>query len=157
MTPNLLALYVALSSDNAVLHCVRAKNGTLVSLQVNADEPQLTKGQTFGQFVPNDTEGQFIDMVTPKVVVKADPMADRLKKSEIVKPVQFVLRFCMANPDMDRKTQIATLVDMGIATYTARTQVQNGRKRVAELRALAEKVKSEVVTVEDETEDENEG
>jgi hypothetical protein len=135
MTPNLLSLYVSLSADHATLHCVRAKNGTLVALQTSSEQPELSKGQTFGLFTPNETEGQFIDLAMPKVKVKADPMANRLKKSEVERPVQFVLRQVRENPDMDRKALIAHCVSMGVADYTARTQVQVGLKR---RKALAE-------------------
>lgn len=143
MSPNLLAMYVALSAHSAVLHSVRAKNGTLVTLQDHAVEPQLTKGQTFGIFVPTETEQAFIDLVTPKVTVRVDPMVNRLKKSEVERPVQFVLRVVRENPDLDRKGLIALCIAQGVADYTARTQVQVGLKRRKAVQALAEQVKAE--------------
>ena len=155
MTPTLLSLYVELSKDHAVLHCVRAKNGTLVSLQVNSDEPQLTKGQTFDVFAPNEIEGQFIDLAMPKVIAKADPMANRLKKSEVERPVQFVLRAVRENPDLDRKALIALCVSRGVADYTARTQVQVGLKRRKDLAELfkAQAEQAEQMDEQDETEE----
>jgi len=145
MTPNLLSLYVALSQSHAVLYAVRAGNKaqTLVTLQGSSEAPELSKGQTFAEFVPNEVEQAFIDLVTPKAQPKVDPMVNRLKKSEVERPVQFVLRYVMANPTMSRKDLIAQLVEMGIATYTARTQVQVGLKRVKLLAELAARVKSE--------------
>jgi hypothetical protein len=135
MTPNLLSLYVSLSAEAAVLHCVRSKAGHLVSLQATADEPEMTKGQTFQLFTPNEMEAQFIDLVAPKQKVKADPMADRLRKSQVERPVQYVLRVVRENPQLERKALIELCVAEGVADYTARTQVQVGLKR---RKALAE-------------------
>ena len=144
MSPNLLALYVALSANAAVLHCTRAKNGTLLSLQDHATPPEgMPKGQTFGLFEPTETEGQFIDLVKPKVTVRVDPMVNRLKKSEVERPVQFVLRQVRDNPTLDRKALIALCIAQGVADYTARTQVQVGLKRRKALAELAERVKAE--------------
>jgi hypothetical protein len=143
MTPSLLALFVGLSANSAILYSVRAKNGQLVTLQTSSESPELAKGQTFGQFVPNELETQFIELVQPKIAPKADPMVNRLKKSEIVKPVQFVLNYVLANPTKTRKDLIAELVELGIATYTARTQVQVGLKRIKLLAELARKVELE--------------
>lgn len=167
MTPNLLSLYVALSQSHAVLYAVRSGNKaqTLVTLQGSSEAPELSKGQTFAEFVPNEVEQAFIDLVTPKAQPKVDPMVNRLKKSEVERPVQFVLRYVMANPTMSRKDLITHLVDMGIATYTARTQVQVGLKRVKLLAELAERVKAETTQSEgssdeeqtEETDDSQEG
>lgn len=144
MSPNLLALYVALSANAAVLHCTRAKNGTLLSLQDHATQPEgMPKGQTFGIFEPNETEAGFIDLVKPKVTVRVDPMVNRLKKSEVERPVQFVLRQVRDNPTLDRKALIALCIAQGVADYTARTQVQVGLKRRKALAELAAAVQAE--------------
>jgi hypothetical protein len=131
--------YKALTAAQVMPVALRAKNGDLLGVyatQAEAEAAQTAKSQTVGLFEPTDAEAAELATLFPAPAPKADPMADRLKKSEREKPVAFVLRYCLANPDMDRKTQIANLVEMGIATYTARTQVQVGRRRVADLRAL---------------------
>lgn len=131
--------FLTLSADAVVLYAVRSKGGNLVSLQVSAEAPaEMPKGATFGPFVPTDAEQAAIDMVKsliPVVTPKADPMADRLRRSEVEKPVAYVLRYVAARTDLGRKDLIANLVAQGIATYTARTQVQVGLKRRSELAA----------------------
>ena len=128
-----------LSKVAAVVYAVRfTKSGDLVSLQVSADAPELTKAQSFGLFVPTEAEQLALDAVAPLFAApapKTDPMADRLRKSEVEKPVAYVLRYVAARTDLGRKDLIANLVANGIATYTARTQVQVGLKRRAELAA----------------------
>lgn len=131
-----LAAYVALSADHAVLYAVRAKSGVLVSLQAEAEAPELSKGQTFGVFEPTEAEQAFIDLACPKVQPKTDPMANRLRKSEVERPVQYVLRQVRENPSLDRKALIALCISHGVADYTARTQVQVGMKRRKALAAL---------------------
>ena len=153
-TPALLSLCVELSKDNAVLHCVRAKNGTLVSLSPSSEQPELAKGQTFGLFVPTEVEQAFLDLAMPKTVVKVDPMVNRLRKSEVERPVQFVLRVVRENPSLERKDLIALCVNMGVADYTARTQVQVGLKRRKALAALFAQASQE--QTEETTEDQGE-
>ena len=131
--------FYELSKDAAVLYAVRSKAGNLVSLQASADAPEgMPKGATFGPFVPNEEETVALSAIAPMYAApapKADPMADRLRKSEVEKPVAYVLRYVAARTDLGRKDLIANLVAQGIATYTARTQVQVGLKRRAELAA----------------------
>lgn len=131
-----LAAYVALSADHAVLYAVRTKSGVLVSLQAAAEAPELSKGQSFGVFEPTEAEQAFIDLACPKTAPKADPMANRLRKSEVERPVQFVLRVVRENPLLERKALIQLCIDLGVADYTARTQVQVGLKRRKALAAL---------------------
>lgn len=59
---------------------------------------------------------------------KVDRFADRLKASKFDKPVAFVHAYVYANKDKARKDLIAELVELGVAFYTARTQVQAALK-----------------------------
>jgi hypothetical protein len=54
----------------------------------------------------------------------------RVQKSEVKSPVKVVHDFVAANPNMARKDQMKALQDMGVAFYTARTQIQIARKKL---------------------------
>jgi hypothetical protein len=67
---------------------------------------------------------------------KVDRYADRLRASSQDKPVARVHAYVYANPGMQRKDLMTNLVNMGIAFYTARTQVQAALKAAKDNPAL---------------------
>lgn len=149
MNSTLLNLYKALTADHAILYAVR-KGKTLVTLQASAESPELSRGQSFGPFEPTEEEQAMIDLVCPPVQPKTDPMANRIRKSEVERPVQYVLRQVRENPTLDRKALIALCVSHGVADYTARTQVQVGLKRRKALAALVAQAAAEAAAQPDE-------
>jgi len=149
--------YKALNAADILPVSLRAKNGDLLGLYASADEAEAAKTaktQVVNVFEATEAEQADLAALFPAPAPKADPMADRLKKSTQDRPVQRCLNYVMANPDMDRKDQIANLVEMGIATYTARTQVQVARKRVTALRAL-QQAQAEARVEQEEQEEQN--